>query len=79
VGSRITPALGNCLGPGPRALLSGPAQSIPREMDRHPEPNAEAAGPPIRMLVLAACMPFCVVGLLALPIAFNTLKVLVGG
>jgi len=31
------------------------------------------------MLVLAACMPFCVVGLLALPIAFNTLKVLVGG
>lgn len=31
------------------------------------------------MLMLAACMPFCVLGLLALPIAFDTAKHLVGG
>ena len=42
------------------------------------EADEATAGPPIRMLVMAACMPFGVMGLLALPLAFNALKHLVG-
>jgi hypothetical protein len=40
--------------------------------------EADAGGPPIRMLMLAASMPFCVLGLLALPMAFSFLRQLVG-
>jgi hypothetical protein len=48
-------------------------------MDRtNHEADAATVGPPIRMLMLAACMPFCVLGLLALPMAFNGLRHLVG-
>jgi hypothetical protein len=48
-------------------------------MDRsNHEADEGRAGPPIRMLVMAACMPFGVMGLLALPLAFNALKHLGG-
>jgi hypothetical protein len=47
-------------------------------MDRsNPEASARS-GPPIRTLVMAAAVPFGVMGLLALPLAWNVLKHLVG-
>jgi hypothetical protein len=47
-------------------------------MDRsNPEAGARS-GPSIRTLVMAAVVPFAVMGLLALPLAFNALKHLVG-
>jgi hypothetical protein len=49
-------------------------------MDRshHAASDRAGAGPPIGTLVMAACVPFAVMGLLALPLAFDVVKHLVG-
>jgi hypothetical protein len=44
-------------------------------MDRsNREATDTGARPPLGMLVLAILAPFCVIGLLALPLAINTLS-----
>jgi hypothetical protein len=44
----------------------------------HREGDRGKAGPPIRMLLMAALVPFAVIGLLASPIAFDAVRHLAG-
>jgi hypothetical protein len=78
-GYRNTPALGNCGAIRHPALFSEADGSIPREMDRsNLEARAEGSGPHLGMLVLAAIVPFAVLGLMALPLGFTFLRQLAG-
>jgi hypothetical protein len=60
-------------------LFSAAVGSIPTGMDRsNPEAHTEGTRPPLTTLMMAAIVPFAVIGLLALPLAFNFLKQFVG-